>query len=61
MAGKIASGRSTLAKSLASDCSAILLSKDLWLSLLIRSKQCSITYGFRGCWSSPLFPLHRIG
>jgi len=34
MAGKIASGKSTLAKSLASDCSAILLSEDHWLSQL---------------------------
>lgn len=34
MAGKIASGKSTLAKSLASDRSAILLSEDYWLPQL---------------------------
>ncbi|PKH78477.1 cell division protein ZipA [Pseudomonas sp. Choline-02u-1] len=34
MSGKIASGKSTLAKSLASERSAILLSEDYWLSEL---------------------------
>ena len=34
MSGKIASGKSTLAKSLASDRSAILLSEDYWLPQL---------------------------
>jgi predicted kinase len=32
MSGKIASGKSTLAKSLAAERSAILLSEDRWLS-----------------------------
>ncbi|MEG0067774.1 MAG: AAA family ATPase, partial [Pseudomonas sp.] len=34
MSGKIASGKSTLAKSLASERSAILMSEDNWLSRL---------------------------
>ncbi len=43
MTGKIASGKSTLAKSLAAEDSAILLSEDQWLSLLYPHQIKSIT------------------
>lgn len=63
MAGKIASGKSTLASPwhpiVRPFCSVKIIGSHS--STLIRSNQCSITYGFRGCWSSPLFPLHRTG
>ena len=43
MSGKIASGKSTLAKSLAAGQSAILLSEDQWLSRLYPDQIKSIT------------------
>ena len=43
MTGKIASGKSTLAKSLAAEHSALLLSEDLWLSRLYPDQIKSIT------------------
>lgn len=43
MTGKIASGKSTLAKSLAAEHSAILLSEDQWLSRLYPDQIKSIT------------------
>ncbi|TFY90612.1 ATP-binding protein [Pseudomonas kairouanensis] len=43
MTGKIASGKSTLAKSLAAEESAILLSEDQWLSRLYPDQIKSIT------------------
>lgn len=43
MTGKIASGKSTLAKSLAAEQSAILLSEDQWLSRLYPDQIKSIT------------------
>lgn len=43
MTGKIASGKSTLAKSLAAEDSAILLSEDQWLSRLYPDQVKSIT------------------
>jgi predicted kinase len=43
MSGKIASGKSTLAKSLAVERSAILLSEDHWLSLLYVDQIKSVT------------------
>lgn len=43
MSGKIASGKSTLAKSLAAERSAILLSEDHWLSRLYPDQIKSVT------------------
>ncbi|UPL08059.1 cell division protein ZipA [Pseudomonas sp. IsoF] len=43
MSGKIASGKSTLAKSLATELSAILLSEDHWLSKLYPDQIKSVT------------------
>lgn len=43
MSGKIASGKSTLAKSLAADRSAILMSEDHWLSRLYPDQIKSVT------------------
>ena len=43
MTGKIASGKSTLAKSLAAEDSAILLSEDQWLSRLYPNQIKSVT------------------
>lgn len=47
MSGKIASGKSTLAKSLAADLSAVLLSEDHWLSKLYPDQIKSVTDYFR--------------
>ncbi|SMF35853.1 MULTISPECIES: ATP-binding protein [unclassified Pseudomonas] len=43
MSGKIASGKSTLAKSLATELSALLLSEDHWLSKLYPDQIKSVT------------------
>ena len=43
MSGKIASGKSTLAKSLAAEWSAVLLSEDHWLSRLYHDQIKSVT------------------
>lgn len=43
MSGKIASGKSTLAKSLATELSAVLLSEDHWLSKLYPDQIKSVT------------------
>ena len=43
MSGKIASGKSTLAKNLAAEQSAILLSEDNWLSRLYPDQIKSVT------------------
>ncbi|SMC58027.1 ATP-binding protein [Pseudomonas sp. URIL14HWK12:I5] len=43
MTGKIASGKSTLAKSLATELSAVLLSEDHWLSKLYPGQVKSVT------------------
>ena len=43
MSGKIASGKSTLAKSLAAEWSAVLLSEDHWLSRLYPDQIKSVT------------------
>ena len=43
MSGKVASGKSTLAKSLATELSAVLLSEDLWLSKLYQDQIKSVT------------------
>ncbi len=43
MSGRVASGKSTLAKSLATELSTVLLSEDLWLSKLYQDRIKSVT------------------